>query len=257
MNRGGIGRWSRSLVAAGACLLASAAIAADKSPDDWQFGLNLYVWGANIDTQAGDEKVEIRFTDLVDSLELAGMGTVEARKGRWYFLTDVIYLDAQDNIDESTAIPGVSISQLGLESWIVTGGAGVTFYETDKHWAATFFGVQYLWIDLSLETTTGPPLPPGTNKDSGSDGIFDAVWGVRGRYGLPGNWFIPYTFTVGAGDSKYTYQALGGIGYQLGRWDIAAGYRYLDWKFQDSNAIDGVLRELDLSGGYVGTRINF
>ncbi|MGB5620067.1 MAG: hypothetical protein WBM78_24720, partial [Desulfobacterales bacterium] len=72
--------------------------AAESSPENsWEFAAEVYLWGAAIggDT-ATDSSVNISFDDLIDNLEMAFMGTFGARKGKWSFLADVIYLDVKD-----------------------------------------------------------------------------------------------------------------------------------------------------------------
>ena len=74
--------------------------------DTWQFAGAVYLWGAGIDgkTQSGTE-VSVDFGDLVDNLEMGFMGAFEARKGKWMFLTDVIYLDIGANKSVDVSIP--------------------------------------------------------------------------------------------------------------------------------------------------------
>ena len=55
-----------------AALFASAASNAQEAP--WKYGAEIYLWGANVDIESfSGSDSEIRFTDIVSDLDLAGM----------------------------------------------------------------------------------------------------------------------------------------------------------------------------------------
>jgi len=66
--------------------------------NDWQYAASIYLWGAGIDgeTATGGE-VDIRFETLISNLNMALMGSFEARKSEWSILTDVVYLNVGDD----------------------------------------------------------------------------------------------------------------------------------------------------------------
>ena len=45
-------------------------------------------------------------------------------------------------------------------------------------------------------------------------------------------WFVPYYADVGGGNSKFTWQAIVGVGYSFGWGDLIAAWRYLDYEFK-------------------------
>ncbi len=53
--------------------------------------------------------------DVFRNLEMAFMGTVGARKGKWSFMLDTIYLDAKDS--KNFTIPGAVYSTLMRKVW--------------------------------------------------------------------------------------------------------------------------------------------
>jgi len=85
--------------------------------EDWQFGADIYMWGASIggDSASGTE-IDIDFDDLFKNLNMALMGTAGARKGKWSFMLDAIYLDVEN---DDTVAPGVK-ADVKLFGWIVT-----------------------------------------------------------------------------------------------------------------------------------------
>ncbi len=50
-----------------------------------------------------------------------------------------------------------------------------------------------------------------------------------------------------------TWQASVGLGYQFKHFDIVAGYRYLEWDFNDSPAFDNI----DFNGPFAGIKFLF
>ena len=64
---------------------------------------------------------------------------------------------------------------------------------------------------------------------------WNGIVGLKGRYGQNEKWFIPFHFDVGTGEVDLTWQAYAGVGYKYDNWDVVAGYRYLEWKFDDSD----------------------
>ena len=70
----------------------------------------------------------------------------------------------------------------------------------------------------------------------------------RLRFGANREWFVPYYADVGTGDSDVTWQAIGGIGYSFKWGQVIAAWRYLDYKFKESSAIE----KLNFNGPAIG-----
>ena len=71
---------------------------------------------------------------------------------------------------------------------------------------------------------------------------------------LSKNWYLPYYLDMGAGGSKFTWQAIGGVGYRINKTvDVVATYRYLEWTFNDNKILD----TLNMSGPLIGVRFQF
>ncbi len=86
-----------------AMTLSLAAVAGESGEDAWQFDGAVYLWGAGIGgtTTAGDD-IDVSFSDLLRNLDLAFMGTLDAHKGKWSLIADVIYFDVSGS-DRTTA----------------------------------------------------------------------------------------------------------------------------------------------------------
>lgn len=66
---------------------------------------------------------------------------------------------------------------------------------------------------------------------------------MRGHFKLNERWY-PYYGDIGTGDSELTWQMFGGVGYRFKQVDAMLGYRYMDYRFENSPVFDN----LDLSG---------
>ncbi|MEZ5582651.1 MAG: hypothetical protein R3F37_07690 [Candidatus Competibacteraceae bacterium] len=109
-------------------------------------------------------------------------------------------------------------------------------------------GIRYLWLDSLIKVRVPSISRSIREDDSGSN--WDAVVGFRGRTDLSEKWYLTYYGDVGAGDSDLTWQALVAVNYRLENVDLAFGYRYLDWDFDDF----GPFNDLNLSGAFAGLK---
>ena len=79
--------------------LAFSAIACAESEDAWQYQGTLYVYAPSISGKTtfpeseGGSSASVDGEDILNALEFAFMGALEARRGSWGALTDFIYLN--------------------------------------------------------------------------------------------------------------------------------------------------------------------
>jgi opacity protein-like surface antigen len=138
-----------------------------------------------------------------------------------------------------------------LQALVLAPTIGYSVVDTERIRMETFAGLRYLYIDQNLDLKLF-----GVNIDNKSDSgsLWDGIVGVRGDVNLNKEWFLPYYLDVGVGDSTFTWQAIGGVGYRINKnVDVAATYRYLEWKFKNNKVLDN----LDMSGPLVGLRFMF
>ncbi len=249
----------RGLVAGMLALMMPLAQAAGESGDEsWQFDGAVYLWGAGIGgTSAAGDDIDISFSDLIDNLDMAFMGSLEARKDKWTLLADVIYLDVSDGQTSTANLinrPVTAKLDVGLKSWIVTAAAAYAVHETESTRLSLLAGGRYLYLDADLDFKISAvgPFGPWQEKYSDSGHVLDGIVGLRGRTELSDKWYLTYYADIGGGDSDLTWQALAGINYRFSKVDAAFGYRYLKWELNDQ-AFD----DLDISGPYAGVRFSF
>lgn len=211
--------------------------------DSWNYTASLYLWGSALGgtTVSGDD-VDISFSDLVDKLDFGYMGNFGAKKGKWTFEADALYLKVSGELDAPLPI----IQRLKLTAWVVTPYAAYNVVESDQWNIDLLAGARYLYMK--------PKITLPISSVSSSDTSWNGIVGVKGNYTLNEKWFMPFTFDVGSGDADITYQALAGIGYKYENFDLIAGYRYLKWEFDGDLA---GFTDLDLSGPIIGAKFRF
>ena len=260
----------RALFLAFFSLLVSAnAVAQTGGVGGWHSSVTLYGWFPSVDGSlnydldgggsGGDGGVTIDAGDILDALDFAFMGAFETRNEQWSLLADVIYLKLSAGNTTSLTLPGggslsADVDQ-DLDGWKIGLFGGYNVYRTDQASMDAVLGVRYLTLDAEASLKIEGPLPPelpGRQLARSSD-IWDGVIGVRGRAGFANNWFVPYHFDLGAGDSDLTWQALAGVGYEAGWGDVILAYRHLEWDTGSS----GLLEDFSFSGPAIGVRFNF
>ena len=249
----------RGLMAGMLALTMSLAQAADESGgDDWQFDAALYLWGGGIGgTTSGGDDIDISLSDLLDNLDMAFMGLMQAHKGKWTLLADVVYLKVSNEQTSTANIidrPVKAKLDFSMKSWIVSAAAAYAIRETDRTRLDVLAGGRYLYMDTGLDfsISAGGPYGPWRQKVADSAHFVDGIVGLRGRTELSEKWYLTYYADIGAGDSDLTWQLLAGFNYRFSKVDAAFGYRYLKWKFSDE-----ILDELDVNGPYAGVRFSF
>lgn len=228
-----------------------------ESEDQWEFTGAIYLWGADIAGQTlNGSEVEVGFSDLVDNLEMAFMGAFAARKNEWSILTDVVYMDigATETAELSIPVgpiqvPVTTAADLDLEGWALHFAGGYELSAEGKSRVDLIGGVRYLDLDMDLFLEL-ESLGPGQSRTvSESLTSWDAIIGLKGRTALGERWFLPYYIDIGTGESKFTWQASAGIGFQAGKvWDVAFLYRHLEWDLDSTQVID----DINFSGPMLG-----
>jgi hypothetical protein len=226
-----------------------AFASAGDEPRDWVLDTTLYFWAAGIDGRTtGGADVDVGFDKLLDNLNMAFMGAVEARRGLWSVGVDAIYLNVGANgggtvpIRTAAGAAGdldVSAS-VETKGWILSPYAARTLLTTERASLDALLGVRYL--DLTLDFDLG--LRAGgygvAPRLSASQTTWDAVVGVKGELALGGDWFLPYYADVGTGQSDLTWQLAAGVGYRLDSTELTLQYRHIAWDFDADDAVDRI-----------------
>jgi hypothetical protein len=249
------------LVLAMLVLLSPPAVRAQGTSDQWEWRASLYGWLPDINGKTqfpsggSGPDISIDASQLLSNLDFTLQGALQVRKGRWGAFTDVIYLNEGANklINEGSLIggsplpPGVALDlNLDLRSVVWTVAGVYQILDTSNSSTDFLFGTRLLDIDQTLNwRLTGDygeiPLQPAGSANSSLTN-WDFVVGLKGRIGLGSEmrWFLPYYFDMGTGDSQFTFELMGGVGYGF-RWgEIVGVWRYLDYDFESGDAVQSM-----------------
>lgn len=238
-----------------AFIMPGSATAQENANDEWQFFAAPYMWAAGIggETATGGD-VDIDFGTIIENLDMTFMGSFGAQKGKWGFVTDVIYLDIEDDSDVPLLGPLLTLTNVQMKSWIVTPTVTYSVVQSDQWSLDLLAGARYLWleVDLDINELSTPLSIPSASGDA-----WDGIVGIKGQMNLNQNWYLPFHFDVGTGDTDLTWQAFAGVGYKFSNFDLIAGYRYLDWDFDDDDKGGETFNDMTISGPIVGAKFVF
>jgi hypothetical protein len=208
----------------------------------WQFSFTPHLWASglsgNVGVRGRATEVSLGFGDIMDDLDIAVMGLLEARRAPWVFRADLFFVNMGD---EAGAIT-VNQEQLMLQPEV-----GRTMVSEPWGTVDLLAGVRY-W-DLTVDLTAPP------DELSGSHAWIDATVGAAWRFQPGQHWRLFAKGDLGGGGSQFTWQALGGAGYNLGRCCTVVGaYRYLDVDYEQD---DGLVYDVHLSGPALGVMLHF
>ncbi len=212
---------SSFLVTTATLLGGSAAVAQDSG---WSFFGSFYIYGADTDTTIGPLESELSFSDALENLDLALMGTFEARKGRWSLIADYMLTDL--SFDGETPGQVFSGAETSLKTQFFTGYAAYTAYQDQS--VAVDVGGGFRWFDTSSTITlVGGPTPAPSS--SMSDDWFTPLIAARIRYQINDRWSAVALADYGGFRSdRETAQFLATVGYAISpSWNLRAGYRYI------------------------------
>ncbi|NOR54744.1 MAG: hypothetical protein GQ531_00905, partial [Sulfurovum sp.] len=208
---------------------------------EWSTSASIYMWAAGIsgETARGDE-IDISFSDILDNFKMAFMGNVAAQKGKWGVESDIVYMHLGNDIDRSFLLQDFS-----FKAWIITPMVTYAFLEDDHLTLKGLAGTRYLY------------MKPRVNNRETSGNNWDAIVGIKGDYAFNEKWFMPFHFDVGTGETDVTWQAFAGVGYKYESFDLMAGYRYLEWNFDENDQGGKIFNDLTISGPVIGAKFRF
>ncbi len=218
----------------------------------WKFEVVPLFWAsglkADITSAAGEQNIDVSFSDIMKDVHFGALGTFEGRKGPWGFLFDGMYVDIRKSIPQAGTMPGdvdlkANQSNFSLSGTVRLADGRVAF--------DLLVGARYSYMKNVLTVTSGPYAGfQSTVKDE----WWDAIAGARLIYSLAKAWRLIGYFDIGAGGSQATWQAKGAVEWRLSRvLSLEAGYRhfYFDRFANDTST------KMAKSGFYMGLGIWF
>ena len=275
-------RMVKGMIVIAAALCAPAALlparAFAQTSDSWQFTAYIYGYLPTVDTKATfpgpagntvNADTSVSPSEIIQHLKMGFLGAFEARKGSWGAFTDVMYLNVGGLESEShirdiggIGLPeGVSAStSFDMKSTVWTlAGTYRAIADPDANLdvlaGARLLDIKQM-LGYQLSGNVGPiPLPGRQGSSEVSKDIWDAIVGVKGKVGIGTDrtWFLPYYLDVGTGQSRLTWQGIGGVGYRYSWGELTAVWRYMDYKGKSGEPIDS----LSFSGPMLGVSFHW
>lgn len=247
---------TRSIAAFIGASLVSGTAAAQGMP--WSYNAVLYGWvpamDASVDTRFGEVESSGSGSDALSALDMAFMGTFEARRGKWGLIGDLIYAD----LSNSEATPrGVLFedAEIGVKTTALSGYATYRVYETEA--VAFDIGGGVRAFDLSVDTALNAASDRVQDRGVSQTASWaDPLLAARVIAPFGEKWFATAFADAGGfiTESSSTWQVLGTVGYRFDeRWAAQFGYRYMNLEKE----IDGRDVEVDLYGPLVGVSFRF
>ena len=240
---------------AGFLCLPLSAEAAQKDDDDVRWSFTPYVWlmDTTVDISINDQSVnqEIKFTDVVDKVEIAFQGHLERNTDRFGLFADFTYFSIADDVMEQGVTLDADIT-LGIYE------VGALYHLSSKPMGGVsiFGGVRHVATEQDIKLQGDGELDL-QHSSSNSTGFTDAMIGARYAKRITDNWEFGVRGDYAAGDTEGTWnlQALVGRRFRSQRFSGSAmfGYRYMQMDIED-----GPLEsEYTLSGPMIGMRFEF
>jgi hypothetical protein len=249
---------THGVVAAVLCAVTGSVCAAQDLPEDrwrWQAAIYAYlpaIGGTTIFPSPGTD-VSVDAQTIIENLKMTFMGTIEGHRGEWGVFTDLVYVDLGDTRSRTRDItiggndlPVDATARLRLDIkatvWTLAGTrrvAGDAASPVNLLAGVRLFDVRQT-LDWRLSgNIASVPIAGREGRQSASLSNWDAIVGVKGRYALApeGRWFLPYHADIGTGESKLTWQLMGGVGYAFGWGDVVGAWRHVDYRMDSGQAI--------------------
>lgn len=241
-------KWITAILCVGAALATALNVKAAE-PEGWKFEVTPYAWFQGFDgtltVNDEDYDFDMKFSDLVDSVQLAGSLLAIAQYDRWlvWGQTDYAALDSDNNDDTRPA-------SLEIDEFFAIAAAGYQFDTFKGNTIDVLVGARY----ASLENTlTIKPTDRKINKNYDS---LDPVLVARPSFRITEKLRFNPTLSIGGGgDADLVYELQPQLQYAFTE-NIAGrvGYRRVHYEFSNDN---GNELEINFSGAIVGLGILF
>jgi len=273
---------AKGILATAAALAAGMATAADLptkkgppppaipllQPSPWRFELTGYGWGTSIAGNVGFGTLPTLqyyapFSEVLQHLEAAFMGSVVARNGTYILGLDTIWsrIGGSGTVRVKDAPLGTDLT---VKEGIVTafGGLRIPIGPPNFELYGTV-GARYMYTSTKL-TVTGPFGLLSVNQSVTKDWV-DPVAGFAAQYRFDDRWFMNVLGDLGGWSDSATGQALASVGYNWTQnWSTTLGYRVLYTYEKQDTGFNYLLFEPRsfryqqwLYGPFVGVKFSF
>lgn len=215
---------------------ANASAKPAASASEWQTSVTVYGWFAGLSgtTKLGrlpTTSVSVPFSDIASALDFAGMALVETRRGKWGFVGDLDYVKLSDR---QSGPFGRLTAKMEVQQTIAMAAGSYRLQEGEWGNLDVLAGARLFSIDTSFRVSSDGPQP--SRKASENATWVDATMGLKSRLNINDRWFATVWGLAGAGGSKYNWDLLAAMSYQINKtWAVSAGYRAISVYYTSSS----------------------
>jgi hypothetical protein len=235
---------------------------------DWTIAPYLWTSDVAMDVSInGDPTLgaDVAFKDLVDKLDMAFMGHIEASSGSFGGFFDVIYISLGDEKVINLGPGGPILGDLEVDT-----NLSMNIYELGGLYrirgdglASSAFDIIGGLRQIDMTTNLNIVLPgPGAMPVGGKIDISetDLFIGARLVGEFSEKWHYKLRADIAGGGTEGTINGLAAVGYtfgQTGLFSLDLGYRYMSIELKDGDADETVKTDITMSGPVLGFIFNF
>ncbi len=207
----------------------------EETAPGWSFAAAPYFWMAGLSGDvaqfgAPPVNVDVKFSDILDSLDFSFMAVAEARYGRFSLSSDFLFLKITSSKATPLGIIANSV-QLGNSTMEFTALAGYALIDEPGGRLDVVAGGRIWSVDSTISFAGG--ILNGLWRQDSATWI-DAMGGLKGRANLTENFYLTGWALGGGGSSDSAWDLMGGIGYDFtDRFSAVLGYRAAAVDYQD------------------------
>jgi hypothetical protein len=223
-------------------LLASPSVQAQD--EGWVVDVSVFMLGAAMDgtiaIAGNDADIDVSFSDIIENLELGGMGSLRAARGRWAFTTEVIYM----GLGGSKGAVAADVDQWNVEP-------SASFRVSDRF--ETIVGVRYTNLSTEIRGPFGR-IPSGTVD------WWDPIIGARWMLPIGEAWTFNLRGDVGGFGvgSDFAWQLFPYLTWQFGeRASMQAGYRAVSSDYDEGSGLSEFKYDVVAEGPQLGVIFRF
>ena len=242
-----------------------------ETSQNWNIAFTPYFWAAELDGDATlrgrTGPVEASFSDLLDNLDIAFMGRLEAWKGEWGLFVDGLYMDLGS---EFSTPRGLVSGDIDVKMTILEFGLGYHLWETQVGKEGSqrlsfdlLGGGRYFNLEGELDIKTNGPLADIVSGRTfrGRQEWVDPIIGGRLKWDIDEKLAAAVRFDFGGfdiGGSNLTWNLVAGIDYKLkDNMSLKAGYRILDIDYDSGSGNKEFGLDAQFRGPIFGLTIKF
>ncbi|MBX3583778.1 MAG: hypothetical protein KF810_17970 [Rhizobiaceae bacterium] len=231
---------------------------------DWVVQVTPYLWASGIEgaispfTRAPTVNVDVPFSDIWDSLNFGGFLNIGARRDRFVFSGDIMYVNLSDagtigTLPTLPGFPGGAVdASLDTVQFYAAALGGYRVVDTPEFTLDAMAGGRFWYISNDITVSYN-----GFSLSRGADFTWiDPLVGARALYNFSDKVSVLAQADIGGFGvgSELTWSVLGTFNYVFNdNWSTSVGYKYLSVDYAD----DGYVFDVDMSGPVVGFTYRF